>query len=95
MKLKRFCKAVVETLGSTNLRSTTEADVKKILKESARRGTPGLLGRIDCCKRAWKNCPAELHGQFKGKEKTQLSRWRLSVTDHSAFGTRFSGCLGF
>lgn len=68
--LKRFCSAVVKTLEPVYLREPTEEDVRKMLMDSEKRGTPGLLGSIDCCKWQWKNCPTGWHGQFKGKEKT-------------------------
>lgn len=67
--LRRFCCAVIDTLGPEYLRSATTAEIKKMLRESKKRGTPGLLGSIDCCKWVWKNCPTAWHGQFKGKEK--------------------------
>lgn len=67
--IKRFCAAVVASLGPIYLREPTDADIKKMLSKSAARGTPGLLGSIDCTKWAWKNCPTAWHGQFKGKEK--------------------------
>ena len=68
--VKRFCRAVVETLGPKYLRNPTLAEVERLLKDAEKRGMPGLLGSIDCSKWTWKNCPTAWHGQFKGKEKT-------------------------
>ena len=53
-----------------NLRDPTPAEVENFLVDGEKRGTPGLLGSIDCSKWIWKNCPTAWHGQFKGKEKT-------------------------
>lgn len=48
--VKRFCKSVIRQFSGIYLREPTEDDVKEILKDSASRGVPGLLGSIDCCK---------------------------------------------
>jgi len=50
------------------MRSPTDEDLRKILVRSERRGFPGMMRSIDCCKWLWKNCPTAYHGQYEGKE---------------------------
>ena len=42
----RFCKAVIAVFGDEYLRSPTEDDVERILKQNSNRGFPGMLGSI-------------------------------------------------
>ena len=92
--VKRFCSAVVETLGPKNLRNPTLAEVERLLKDAEKRGMPGLLGSIVCSKWTWKNCPTAWHGQFKGRRRRRLSRLRPYVIVRYGYGTRFSACRG-
>jgi len=51
------------------LRSPNEADIENLLSVNAKRGFIAMIGSIDCMHWRWKNCPAALAGQYKGKEK--------------------------
>lgn len=66
--LQEFVTVVVDNFADEYLRSPTEEDLKRILRRSEKRGFPGMLGSLDCCKWVWKNCPTAWHGQFEGKE---------------------------
>lgn len=57
----------MEHLGDEYLRSPTPPDMERILRISKIRGFPGMAGSIDCPHYEWKNCPASLAGQYKGK----------------------------
>lgn len=79
--LKRFCEAIIHLFGDKYLRSPTENDMQSILDENAKRGFAGMLGSVDCMHIEWKNCPASLAGQYKGKEKKPtvvLEAWAYS-----------------
>jgi len=64
----RFCRAVVELHAHKYLRNPTIDDLKRIEKENAKRGFPGMIGSLDCSHFRWKNCPRGWSGQFTGKE---------------------------
>ena len=64
--LRKFVAAVVEIFGDEYLRYPNEADIARLLAMGEKKGFPGMLGSIDCMHWAWKNCPVELHGQYKG-----------------------------
>ncbi|OWY91001.1 hypothetical protein PHMEG_00040598 [Phytophthora megakarya] len=55
--------------GSLNDNSPTEDDMQRLLDDNSRWGVVGMLGLVDCMHIEWKNCPASLAGQYKGKEK--------------------------
>nr|CCA19309.1 F21J9.3 putative [Albugo laibachii Nc14] len=67
--LKRFCVAVVDSLGDEYLRAPTTQDLSRLLRIGEERGFPGMLGSLDCMHWRWKNCPKGWAGQFTGKEK--------------------------
>lgn len=67
--LRHFCKAIIRLYGEEYLRSPTNEDVERILRENSERGFPGMLGSLDCMHWEWKNCPTGWHGMYKGKEK--------------------------
>lgn len=67
--LKQFTRSVVHCFGSEYLRSPTSSDMERILRINTVRGFPGMAGSIDCQHYEWKNCPAQLAGQYKGKGK--------------------------
>jgi len=50
------------------MRRPTAADMTALLERSQSLGWPGMLGSIDCCHLAWKNCPKAWAGQYQGKE---------------------------
>lgn len=58
-----------ELFEATYLRCPTTSDLKRILAINDRRGFPGCVGSWDCQHWQWKNCPVQLAGQCKGKEK--------------------------
>jgi len=64
--LCRFVGAVVEIFEDEYLRYPNEADTKRLLALGENKGFPGMLGSIDCMHWAWKNCPYEKLGQYKG-----------------------------
>ena len=63
--LERFCIGVIACFVEEYLRSPTTEVLRKILFRSERRGFPGMLGSIDCCKCYWKNYPTAHHGQYE------------------------------
>jgi hypothetical protein len=64
--LRRFVRAVVEIFEEEYLRHPNEADTARLLALNEKRGFPGMLGSIDCMHWAWKNCPVQSQGQYKG-----------------------------
>ena len=64
--LRRFVAAVVEIFGDEYLRYPNEADTARLLALGEQQGFPGMLGSIDCMHWAWKNCPYDKQGQYKG-----------------------------
>ena len=64
--LRRFVVAVDEIFGEQYLRYPTEADTTRLLAIGEQKGFPGMLGSIYCMHWAWKNCPYEKQGQYKG-----------------------------
>jgi len=64
--LRRFVAAVVLIFELEYLRHPNETDIARLLAVNEKRGFPGMLGSIDCMHWAWKNCPVESQGQFKG-----------------------------
>lgn len=67
--LQHFVQSVIHCFGDEYLRPPSEVDITRLLEMNARRGFIGMLGSIDCMHWQWKNCPAALAGQLKGKEK--------------------------
>jgi hypothetical protein len=64
--LRRFVVAVVDLFEDEYLRYPNEADTTRLLALGEQNGFPGMLGSIDCMHWAWKNCPLEWQGQYKG-----------------------------
>ncbi|XP_066358602.1 uncharacterized protein [Miscanthus floridulus] len=64
--LRRFVAAVVDLFEEEYLRYPNEADTTRLLALGEQNGFPGMLGSIDCMHWAWKNCPVEWQGQYKG-----------------------------
>jgi len=67
--LRRFVTAIDEIFGEEYLRYPNEADTARLLAMGEQQGFPGMLGSIDCMHWAWKNCPYDKQGQYKGKEE--------------------------
>nr|CCA22740.1 ribosomal proteinlike putative [Albugo laibachii Nc14] len=67
--LKRFCVAVVDSLGDEYLRAPTTQDLSRLLRIKENRGFPKMLGSLDCMHWRWKNYPKGCAGHFTGKEK--------------------------
>nr|XP_008362195.2 uncharacterized protein LOC103425872 [Malus domestica]XP_028953229.1 uncharacterized protein LOC114822617 [Malus domestica] len=65
--LKRFCQAIQAIYGATYLRKPTREDLKRLLRKADKRGSPGMIGSLDCMHWEWKNCPTGWAGQFKGR----------------------------
>ena len=66
--LQHFTRGIIAAYSPTYMRHPTNDDMVRILALSEKRGFPGMLGSIDCCKWVWKNCPTAWHGQYQGKE---------------------------
>jgi len=64
--LRRFVRAVVEIFADEYLRYSNEADTARLLAFGEQQGFPRMLGSIDSMHWAWKNCPYEKQGQYKG-----------------------------
>ncbi|XP_066338609.1 protein ALP1-like [Miscanthus floridulus] len=64
--LRRFVAGVVEIFGDEYLRYPNEADTARLLALGEQQGFPGMLGSIVCMHWAWKNCPYDKQGQYKG-----------------------------
>ncbi|CDF35965.1 unnamed protein product [Chondrus crispus] len=80
--LRHFTRAVISAFGPTYLRHPTSSDILRILAHSERRGFPGMLGSIDCCKWTWKSCPTAWHGQYQRKEGVAAVTLEV-IADHS------------
>jgi hypothetical protein len=83
--------AVDEIFGEQYLRYPNEADTNRLLAIGAQKGFPGMLGSIDCMHWAWKNCPYEKQGQYKGHvEKPTIILEAVASNDlwiwHAFFG---------
>lgn len=46
--LEHFCSAVIAKYGGKYLRTPTQEDVQRLMKENCRRGFPGMIGSLDC-----------------------------------------------
>jgi hypothetical protein len=64
--LRRFVTAIDEIFGEEYLRHPNEKDIARLLAMGEEKGFPGMLGSIDCMHWAWKNCPYDKQGQYKG-----------------------------
>jgi len=89
--LWRFVEAVDEIFGEEYLRYPNEADTARLLAISEQKGFLGMLGSIDCMHWAWKNCPYEKQGQYKGHvEKPTIILEAVASDDlwiwHAFFG---------
>jgi len=89
--LRRFVDAVDELFGEEYLRYPNEADTTRLLAIGEQKGFPGMLGSIDCMHWAWKNCPYEKQGQYKGHvEKPTIILEAVASNDlwiwHAFFG---------
>jgi len=89
--LRRFVAAVVDLFEDEYLRHPNEADTAHLLALGERRDFPGMLGSIDCMHWAWKNCPVEHQGQYKGHvEKPTIILEAVASNDlwiwHAFFG---------
>ncbi|KAL6547358.1 hypothetical protein OROMI_023079 [Orobanche minor] len=71
--MKRFVKAIISIFGEVYLRRPNEEDVARLLIEVESRGTPGMLGSIDCMHWEWKNCPTEWSGMYTGSCSCKFS----------------------
>ena len=89
--LRRFVAAVVEIFRDEYLRHPNEADTTRLLAMGEKKGFPGMLGSIDCMHWAWKNCPYDKQGQYKGHvEKPTIILEAVASEDlwiwHAFFG---------
>ena len=85
--LRYFTRAVISAFGPIYLRHPTSSDILRILGHSERRGFPGMLGNIDCCKWTWKIAPQHSTDNIKGRKGLLLLYWRLLLWIwHALFG---------
>jgi len=89
--LRRFVAAVDEIFGEEYLRYPNAADTTRLLAIGEQKGFPGMLGSIDCMHWAWKNCPYDKQGQYKGHvEKPTIILEAVASNDlwiwHAFFG---------
>jgi len=89
--LRHFVRAVVEVFGDEYLRHPNEADTTRLLQMGEKKGFPGMLGSIDRMHWAWKNCPYDKQGQYKGHmEKPTIILEAVASEDlwiwHAFFG---------
>ena len=64
--LRKFVAAVVDIFEDEYLMYPNEKDTERLLAMGEKKGFPGMLGCIDCMHWAWKNCPYDKQGQYKG-----------------------------
>ena len=68
--LLAFCGYVFDNFKYTYLnRCPTAVEKKRSMDVMKARGFPGCFASWDCKHYFWRNCPVELSGQHKGKEK--------------------------
>ncbi|XP_066365410.1 protein ALP1-like [Miscanthus floridulus] len=89
--LRRFVAAVVDIFEDEYLRYPNEKDTACLLAMGERKGFPGMLGCIDCMHWAWKNCPYDKQGQYKGHvDKPTIILEAVALDDlwiwHAFFG---------
>jgi hypothetical protein len=66
---KEFDEIMVSLYAKEYLRTPTPNDIKSIVTLHKHvHGVDGLFGSLDCTHTYWKNCPAALKGQFKGRK---------------------------
>lgn len=70
--LEHFCSAVEAKFGPEHLHSPTTDDLKRIQKENASRGFPGMISSLDCMNWKWENCPKAWHGSYRGVKGTSI-----------------------
>ncbi|GJW69631.1 putative nuclease HARBI1 isoform X2 [Tanacetum coccineum] len=60
-----FCNGVIELYGEEYLRRPTQTDVEKLYAfHENKHGFPGMIGRIECTKWSWAQCPQAYCAQF-------------------------------
>ena len=87
-----FVEGVISNFGEEYLRKPNEQDVARLLEVGNMRGSPGMMGSIDCMHWEWKNCPTAWAGQFAGRNgKTTIILEAVASHDlwiwHAFFGT--------
>jgi len=92
--LRRFVVAVVEIFETEYLRHPNEADTAHLLALNEKRGFPRMLGSIDCMHWAWKNCPVESKGQYKGHVNKPTVILEAVASHDLWIWHAFFGCLG-
>jgi hypothetical protein len=91
--LRKFVAAVVRIFEAEYLRHPNETDIACLLAVNEKRGFPGMLGSIDCMHWAWKNCPVESQGQFKGHTNQATVILEAVVSQDLWCWHAFFGCL--
>jgi Plant transposon protein len=79
--LKRFCKAVVDSLKGEYLRLPSEEELCEIEAEYARLRFPGCTGCVDVASWFWDKCPVGWQGQYIGKEEKPCCRMEIVCDD--------------
>lgn len=82
-----FVAAMKRVFGPRYLnRDPTEDELRQICSTYEREGFPGCRGSVDCMHLRWKQCPAELKGQFKNPHAGKLATISCEgICDHDLY----------
>ncbi|KAL5722607.1 hypothetical protein ACHQM5_006110 [Ranunculus cassubicifolius] len=67
--VKHFCRDINVVFGPEYLRKANATDIDHLLQIAEARGSPGMLGSLDCMHWKWKNCQTRDAGAYRGRNK--------------------------